>query len=133
MQDRFKFRWFSKKYRKVFKVACLEFPDIVRYIDEDGNQVNTSLSSDNGVLIQSTGIKDKNCKLIYEGDIIANVDFGCVAIIEYHPFSYSLMVHIRGMDDFVPIEDICYTDMDKDGTPFKIIGNIYENPELLEH
>lgn len=71
-----------------------------------------------------------NAEKIYEEDIIADVNCGCVATIEYLPSAYSLMAHIRRMDDFIPLEDICYTD--KEGTPFEVIGNIYENKELLE-
>ena len=81
-------------------------------------------------LMQCTGLKDKNGKLIYEGDVVEDVNIGCVATIEYLPYTYSLMVHIRRMDDYITIENICFTEAE--GTPFEVIGNIYENPELLE-
>ena len=80
--------------------------------------------------MQCTGSKDKKRKLIFEGDIIADINSGCVATIEYLSSSYNLMAHIRRMDDFISIEEICYTEIE--GTPFEIIGNVYENPELLE-
>lgn len=76
------------------------------------------------------GLTRQNDKLIFEGDIVADISSGCVATIEYLSSSYSLMAHIRRMDDFIPIEEICYTGAE--GTPFEVIGNIYENPELLE-
>lgn len=130
MQDRFKFRAWDKTRKEIRSLwSITPFGVVIGDIKTEEHRI----SFKDGEIMQCTGLKDKNGKLIFEGDIIANIDLGCVAIVEYYPISYSLMVHIRGMDDFVPIEDICYTDRENDGTPFEIIGNIYENPELLEH
>jgi len=125
MQDRFKFRWFSKLHKKVFDVVGLEFPNFVIYKDEQGNEVETGLSSDNGELIQCTGLKDKNGKLIYEGDIVEVINCrGAKAVVKFNTelvkfelkgekFAPSALQHIRR--DY-----------------FEVIGNIYETPKLLE-
>ncbi len=139
MQDRFKFRIFDKEQKKIVTtprhfnfgivngtVVLLEScPTVAGFYNK-----RIAKEYDDVILMQCTGIKDKNGKLIYEGDIIADVVSGCVAIIEYLHSSYSFMAHIRRMDEFVSIEDICF--VDKEGTPFEVVGNIYENPELLE-
>lgn len=67
-------------------------------------------------LMQCTGLKDKNGKLIYEGDIVKEYDEG-PCVVEWQNDLYSLN---------------CYC-----GKPWsqlgviEVIGNIYENPELI--
>lgn len=86
-------------------------------------------TSDKVILMQSTGLKDKNGKEIFEGDIITNgfrktiVNYGKQtieeefgAIREYVGFNLTLAC---GYPEAVPIN-------------YEIIGNIYENPELLK-
>ena len=127
MQDRFKLQVWSVKQNKMYY-----WSDIIK-IHNFGYALfvdNRALGEGIWIKRQSTGLKDKNGKLIYEGDIVKDVNTGCVATIEYLPYTYSLMVHIRRMDDYITIEDICFTEAE--GTPFEVIGNIYENPELLE-
>lgn len=73
---------------------------------------------------QYTGLKDKNGKDIYEGDVIKyfNHRFPDPIIheVKYHSESTSFSIpNLHTMEDFEPEEGI------------EIIGNIYENPELL--
>ncbi|MEC1682489.1 YopX family protein [Bacillus mojavensis] len=76
-------------------------------------------------LMQYTGMKDKNGREIYEGDIVFDerknsaevvFDDGCFCVIGYLG---DLRTH--------PIRDSLFC-----GERFEVIGNIYENPELLE-
>ena len=78
-------------------------------------------------LMQSTGLLDKNGKEIFEGDI---VDYkGRKAVIKWHG-SYASFIY-RFIDEpqtRKPEWNILYLAYMK----FEIVGNIYENPELLE-
>ena len=84
-------------------------------------------TSDKVILMQSTGLVDKNGKEIFEGDIL---DYkGRKALVRWHG-SYASFIY-RFVDEphkrnaeWKPLY-LAYMKCE-------IIGNIYENPELLE-
>ena len=83
-------------------------------------------------LMQYTGLKDKNAKEIYEGDLFKCIyDFdGCDKhIFEIIFLEGFAMFHLKshGEDCHQPYVEKHVWDF----TRKKIIGNIYENPELL--
>lgn len=75
---------------------------------------------------QFTGLKDKHGKEIYEGDIIAvrNLHDGH-EMYWNQPNGPAIPFEIKWHEDY-----LCW-DMPHDTENFEIIGNIYENPELL--
>ena len=76
---------------------------------------------DSEIFMQYTGLKDKNGKEIYEGDLLALKEG--VGEVRYEAPSYKVWVHnYRGLEPFPD---------DFDGYVWEVIGNIYENPELL--
>ena len=112
-----KFRAWNKEKK------FMHIPNIDTFISLSGSQVQSANCSINNrkdiILMQFTGLKDKNGKEIYEGDIVQDEDLLC-------------KVEFRN-GCFVPIDyktNRCFDDWDD--CDFEIIGNIYENPELLE-
>lgn len=76
---------------------------------------------------QCTGLKDKNEKLIFEGDIVKDVQSGICYLIKWFPEStcYSL-ANKNGEMNFGCDELEMFLD------DLAVIGNIHDNPELLE-
>ena len=82
---------------------------------------------------QFTGHWDENCNKIFEGDILEiSYDDGTAYTTEVRAYGSTLCVDIEGEDyDFTAIDFAI--DIWKDNCcECKVIGNIYENPELLE-
>lgn len=136
MQDRVIFRFWDTKEHVMLDWDCI-CQTAFNCTRKEGNEIQryglmyfVFTTPQRFIPLQCTGLRDKTGKLIFEGDVVADISSGCVATIEYLSSSYSLMAHIRRMDDFIPIEEICYTEAE--GTPFEVIGNIYQNPGLLE-
>ena len=94
------------------------------------NRLDLFLHNRDMELMQYTGLKDKNGKEIYEGDIVqpyqdvyskglSKVD--SPQVVEYSP------------PGFLPFDLPCHGgQIYMDDTEFEVIGNIYENPELVE-
>lgn len=79
---------------------------------------------------QSTGVKDKNGKEIFKGDILAlETDEELINVEVFWDEKHTLfMVTSKKYHEKAPLAEL----LDYNPYPFKIIGNIYENPELLE-
>lgn len=71
-------------------------------------------------LMQYTGLKDKNGEEIYEGDIVKDVND------EYYEIKFDdgCFIVIHDGNVIEPLSEVAQD--------IEIIGNIYENPELLE-
>lgn len=86
--------------------------------------INWSVSEDYElVLMQYIGLKDKNGKEIYEGDIVSYFGGG-YGIVYYDEQFAAFRIEI--------LKTGKYTDMEFIAKYGDVIGNIYENPELLE-
>ena len=82
-------------------------------------------------IMQSTGLKDKNGKEIFEGDIVQFED--CHEVSDFLYINTGIIEWCQGgfhvtNRDSVLMEDL----LDGDSLDVTIIGNIYETPELLE-
>lgn len=156
MQDRFKFRVYFKgsEYAKAGYVDLTRSDvifslradgRIIRTVvyecqqeDHKGEPCNMSFTQNNNLYdIQfCTGLKDTNGKLIYEGDIVRE-SFGETGTYKVKYFPYSAEWQYVNLDDEKPNWEMF--SMEFEGmsenqgisTDLEIIGNIYENPELL--
>lgn len=90
------------------------------------------LEDEDAILMQSTGLCDKNGKEIFEGDILTNGTD--VVDIKHHPTLGFYTVR-NGEESFFG-DSISIEGFERDVEEFtqmtEIIGSIYENPELLE-
>ena len=100
-------------------------------IDEDSVAGDWIVNNDIN-LMQSTGLKDKNGKEIFEGDIITNGKD--VMSIKRHD-TLGFYIDFKGKIDFIA-DGADLEEFEEDAKEIadiiEIIGNIYENPELLE-
>lgn len=75
-------------------------------------------------LMQYTGLKDKNGKEIYEGDIVITKE-GYIGLIELGTYDTDIGFNVKWITDYLR-RDLGYW-----LSKIEVIGNIYENPELL--
>ena len=118
----------SKMHRNVSVVTT--YPEGITFILTNfsmwGDDEYSGSIIDDAILMQSTGLKDKNGKEVFVGDII-KCTRGCLHEVyiekEYGGTFIGGMpaVYLKGLG-----EGYAWTEHEE------IIGNIYENPELLE-
>lgn len=117
----------------------LKFDACFVYSNFDKNQmgeVNDYIDDIEHVIQQYTGLKDKNRKDIYEGDIVKSVDGVSKLDVEYAEYAHGEVKWLREGFEVCQARigatklsvfskcDCCTADLE-------IIGNIYETPELL--
>jgi len=136
MNREIKFRAWHKKLKKMFMVKTIDWLIITNGTNEIDtvHLVEMNIIDKVGIyckleeleLMQVTGLPDKNKKDIYEGDIVVNKEYSgeTTAPVE---------VYFRE-GGFKPFCEPCTddtTDWYYYGATTEIIGNIYENPELI--
>ena len=106
-KDRLRFRVWDDIHRTMEKLE-----------DSDVNPFNISDYPQNNIM-QCTGLKDKNGKLMYEKDVLKD-DNGALFQIKWCYNSYELKPLFKGGYTLGLIDE-----------EFEVVGNIYENKELL--
>lgn len=123
----------SSSYRRMYQ------PDEVMVgngdiwiIDEDSCDNEWIINNDLH-LMQSTGLRDKNDMEIFEGDVVTDGDV--TSDIKYHQTLGFYMVGKYGFSvPFGQGVDVEYFEefANHVSKTFEVVGNIYENPKLLE-
>lgn len=79
---------------------------------------------------QYIGVTDKNGKKIFEGNIIKDKELPRIYMIDFHEkfLHYSLFYYDKELKNIY----YCGIVHKNDGESIEVIGNIHDNPELLE-
>ena len=149
MNDRFKFRFYDEK-NKIMVYANTDNESLPYYQDEiyttlqtyNLSAIENLANNEDYIVMQCTGLKDKNGKLIYEGDIVKYAEF------DWTDFSFkdweteiAQVVWGNTYDNYYPAFDLKDTDFDgtnafaylfNEGWTIEVIGNIYTDAHLLE-
>ena len=134
--SRFNFRvWYKDKYHNEMiydAQTCFE-ENLVLGVDYFGQFIN----DEDFVLMQSTGLVDKNGKEIFEGDIVNVLNFNNkkdrTRTIEFYDGGFKAL-SIWGEDykDKSKIDIFSTCPVCNENWNVEVIGNMYENRELLE-
>ena len=129
MKREIKFRAYSSHNHKMYPVSNIEWDIDGRiWVTADDGKNGIELIDEEAHLMQYAGLNDKNGREIYEGDIVHAYDqepnrdepdyrgSEATGIVEFHGSMFMLDDDI--VLDYPPI--------------LEVIGNIFENPELLE-
>lgn len=124
----FKMKAWLKKEKKMVAIIGIDLNyQYIRYTD-DGNlfKDDYKIADFKDVkLLQYIGMKDKNNKEVYEGDILKLRDNHGIQLVKYHD-EWSAFILESQKDTSVGVLGLYF-----DKEDFEIIGNAYENSELL--
>lgn len=143
MQDRFKFRYFNKHSNKMVEPtnyqnvnAIYECLEQQVCFDENIQGIQYNHIGDGLVFMQCTGLKDKNGKLIYEGDILFEK---CINVIYPNGKFWVVKWNDKHAEFYIDLINPVITaystnkwHLARHDLDYEVVGNIYENPELLE-
>lgn len=132
MNREIKFRAWDSNIKEIVEVVSVDLEnEFIRGISQVENNVDleSSYSFDEIELMQYAGLKDKNGTEIYEGDIVRlqsvdGMDYNAQIVFKDGGFCA-----IDGAIDDFSVSRYNLTIFDLEIT---VIGNIYENSELLE-
>lgn len=149
MQDRFKFRIWEKETKTMIELDAVgysSFDPFAKGISrlililsglDNTFHYNKQCLYDNDKFsepMQCTGLKDKNGKLIFEGDVIELEErvykklYKVYFQVIFENGSYYLKADFTTHSGFLQFR--CYF-LSEYAEEIEVIGNIYENPELL--
>ena len=123
-----KFRAWDKILKKMNDVTAIDFSTKPFRVFYSAYGEDNYFNQD-AILMQSTGLKDKNGVEIFEGDIVKPVSFASwIGVVKYSPENAAYILDDYN-NEFIRGENV-YLSQFNEGLEVK--GNIYENPELME-
>lgn len=124
-----RYRAWDKEFKEMVQVDALVFDEqIIKTTYKNGNVVKEDLK--NYVLMQSTGLRDKNDREIFEGDILRVTNLSSWLEVVSFNKNKAMFVskEVKRKVEETPLYDLFNTDIFE----VEIIGNIHTNPELVE-
>ena len=124
-----KFRAWHKEKKEIVNVEEIDFMNkVINYIDNDyenNRQEIIGAYFEDIELMQYTGLKDKNGKEIYEGDIVKLRANHGIGVVKYYDEWGAFVV------EYIKLKKIAVLGMNYYEEDIEVIGNIYENPKLI--
>jgi hypothetical protein len=118
---------YVKYLNKVLEVETINFDTKVVVVYDEDEYRYRYCDFDEIEFMENTGLKDKNGKYIYEGDIVTvNGTWDC--IIKYKQSSCAFV--LKSIDSRWSTG--YFSNYDDIEEMLEVIGNVYENEELLE-
>lgn len=122
MKDRHKYRVWHKPTQQMYDVFSF-CEELVKVKTE---QETIKLSMSDCELMQCTGVEDDGLQTVYEGDIVADYPKKHFGVVRWRLGSFYIIP--------APFS-LCLGNTlfeAKNSIPFQVVGNVYQNPELLE-
>ncbi|MGA5589884.1 YopX family protein [Enterococcus mundtii] len=117
-----KFRAWDKETQVLINVLVIDW--LNELVDLEGGRIDRQF--DEVVLMQSTGLKDKNGVEIFEGDIVKTLGADLEETLSTIKFAEgAFCVDHKNLG--TEFEFLYFVD-----SPLEVVGNIYGNPDLLE-
>lgn len=116
-----RFRAWLKNDKEMIEVRVIDWNNMI--VDSFNPYIEIPLEK--VILMQSTGLKDLNGIEIFEGDIVRFFDSLYTVFYDIKEGSYRLKPH----DDRWVVD---YMSNFSSEESFEVVGNIYENAELME-
>lgn len=123
-----RYRAWDKENKKMIDVDVLNWNN--GEVDFIGDGITFMLKANDIELMQSTGLTDKNGKEIFEGDILSiETDEENVKVEVYWDSKHALFAfESKKYNEKEPLAEL----FEDNPYPFKIIGNIWEDGDLLD-
>ena len=119
-----KFRAFLKADGRIYEALSIDFANKEATLWDKETAVNFEASFDEIELIQYTGVNDKNGKEIYTGFFVR---WG----LRTYKICFDCGFYMHDLSRINPEYPIT-KEFKKASDEFEVIGNIYENPEILK-
>lgn len=123
-----KFRAYFKQYKRMIENVGIVNQNMILVDFNNGGNFESLFVTDKIHVMQSTGLFDKNGVEIYEGDIVRNIQTNSVGKVfwDIHNVGYYYSVKRKNTELFE------HFTLFNAKNKLEVIGNIYENKDLLE-